>query len=247
MTLKRVQVVILPTEGRQLKLKCDCENDNIHHYACGMITQSNNLYLNGDLVHLYFLSDDEIEEDDWVLNTKTNEIYQVKSFNTGISIDKNGNGGLFTKKIIATTDSSLKTEISIGFIDKEYSLLQLPQYFIDIYVREYNKGNYIKYCDVEDTNRCCGRCDGVHDLCSADTECDKHGVEGCETCFGKVGNILKVNSKNEISIKKIKDVWTRDEVIAFAKKCIDRGIQLKTHLKVIHSKDHIDNWIEKNL
>ena len=32
-------------------------------------------------------------------------------------------------------------------------------------------------------SRCCGRCDGVNDLCVADTVCDKHKVMGCEECF----------------------------------------------------------------
>lgn len=36
------------------------------------------------------------------------------------------------------------------------------------------------------SERCCGRCDGVNDLCVADQFCDKHNVEGCEDCFGKV-------------------------------------------------------------
>lgn len=33
-------------------------------------------------------------------------------------------------------------------------------------------------------SRCCGRCDGVNDLCVADTVCDAHEVLGCEVCFG---------------------------------------------------------------
>ena len=33
-------------------------------------------------------------------------------------------------------------------------------------------------------SRCCGRCDGVSDLCVADTICDDHSIMGCEECFG---------------------------------------------------------------
>lgn len=33
-------------------------------------------------------------------------------------------------------------------------------------------------------SRCCGRCDGVNELCYADMECDKHIKEGCEICHG---------------------------------------------------------------
>ena len=34
-------------------------------------------------------------------------------------------------------------------------------------------------------SRCCGRCDGVHDLCVADQFCENHEVMGCEICFRK--------------------------------------------------------------
>ena len=33
-------------------------------------------------------------------------------------------------------------------------------------------------------SRCCGRCDGVHDLCVADMVCDEHDEQGCEICYG---------------------------------------------------------------
>lgn len=34
--------------------------------------------------------------------------------------------------------------------------------------------------------RCCGRCDGVYDICVADMECgiDGHETYGCEICYG---------------------------------------------------------------
>lgn len=34
-------------------------------------------------------------------------------------------------------------------------------------------------------SRCCGRCDGVNDICVADMFCEAHGEQGCEDCFGK--------------------------------------------------------------
>lgn len=34
-------------------------------------------------------------------------------------------------------------------------------------------------------SRCCGRCDGVHDICVADMVCDDHEIMGCEICFGE--------------------------------------------------------------
>jgi len=34
-------------------------------------------------------------------------------------------------------------------------------------------------------SRCCGRCDGVNDICHADRICEKHNETGCEICFGE--------------------------------------------------------------
>lgn len=38
---------------------------------------------------------------------------------------------------------------------------------------------------LQKESRCCGRCDGVNDLCVADTVCEDHSVMGCEKCFGQ--------------------------------------------------------------
>lgn len=35
-------------------------------------------------------------------------------------------------------------------------------------------------------SRCCGRCDGVHDICVTDQICEEHNAQGCEICFGKI-------------------------------------------------------------
>lgn len=33
-------------------------------------------------------------------------------------------------------------------------------------------------------SRCCGRCDGVNDLCVSDMICEEHNEQGCEICYG---------------------------------------------------------------
>ncbi len=45
--------------------------------------------------------------------------------------------------------------------------------------------NKIKYLNMK--NRCCGRCDGINDVCVSDIECESHNITGCEDCFGKRG------------------------------------------------------------
>ena len=90
--------------------------------------------------HLYFLSDEEIKEGDWVLETLNKVIFQVK----GKSNDyKNST----FKKIIATTDRELRNG---GQVCK---LPQPSQLFLEKYVEEYNKGNQIKKVMVEYENQ----------------------------------------------------------------------------------------------
>lgn len=90
--------------------------------------------------HLYFLSDEEIKEGDWVLETLNKVIFQVK----GKSNDyKNST----FKKIIATTDRELRNG---GQVCK---LPQPSQSFLEKYVEEYNKGNQIKKVMVKYENQ----------------------------------------------------------------------------------------------
>ena len=42
-----------------------------------------------------------------------------------------------------------------------------------------------KESKLKTKSRCCGRCDGVNDICHADRICEKHTKTGCEICFGK--------------------------------------------------------------
>ena len=74
-------------------------NSNQKHYRFNFnVIRSSNCIENQNI---YITSDEEIKEGDWTINTKgANEIYKVASFNGGVPLDKNGNGGLFTKKII---------------------------------------------------------------------------------------------------------------------------------------------------
>lgn len=252
MTLKRTQIILLPTEQKadlQLwgKWLFHDKNQELSNRKPKAVYQN-----------LYFVSDDKIKEGDWIYikNRANNEFIDKvsKVTNEGVwtkddhyfypyKLDKD----TICKKIIATTDEALchcnpdyDPRSKTG---REFIYLPEPsEDFIKEFITEFNKGNRIEYVEVEYDNRCCGRCDGVHDLCFTDTECDKHGVEGCETCFGKAGNILKVNSKNEISIKKIKDTYTRDEVITLIK-------EFDNSTRTVREKEiqFRNKWIEDNL
>ncbi len=41
----------------------------------------------------------------------------------------------------------------------------------------------IKLYSSQESSRCCGRCDGINDLCIADTDCEKHNTTGCRICW----------------------------------------------------------------
>lgn len=83
-------------------------------------------WLNDDekFVNLYITDDSEIREGDWIIwNSKVVQAINTKYHKT-------------TKKIIATTDTSL-------------NLSQIPKQFIEYYISEYNAGRKIDKVDVE--------------------------------------------------------------------------------------------------
>lgn len=259
MTLKRAQVVMLSTEK--------AENfNNQRQYPCilkhswmfdkdetgKLIFTDCNIRTPTLLQHLYILSDDEIREGDCCYDNGT--IYKIKDKKHLLVVLNFGNA----KKIIATTDSSLTTglnncdgclagklvdihgyhamgengkHLDLMICQKDKYIKCLPQPsedFIRVYVEAYNKNDIIKYVDVDYIHSRPGDCGCrgmVHDGCGwADDVYD-----------------LKVNSKNEISIRKIKETWSRDEVkLAFMNFLKDNGLSGISGVTV-------NKWIEQNL
>ena len=82
--------------------------------------------------HLYFLSDEEIKEGDWVL-TPNNEIKKFGQVGTYLSKDK---------KIIATTDKSICDAYKTNWELK--AIPQPSESFIEAFIEAYNKGQQIK-------------------------------------------------------------------------------------------------------
>ena len=183
--------------------------------------------------NLYIISNDEIKEGDWYINLlQDNTIYQnnIKNYNVNKS---------YFKKIIATTDTSLKIPRKNSHTNSVWKLdgALLPQpskQFIEKYIEEYNKGNVITDVLVE------------YELISN------------EEYFGNTVNPdndvpyfdekLKINPKdNTITIKKVKDSWNREEVIEF-------GNKVREYCKNTYKEDSLHKvffewkkWIEENL
>ena len=138
--------------------------------------------------HLYVLSNDEIKEGDYCYSYKMNKI--VKS-TCDVSREANKNIG-FWEKVIATTDKTLsqtnRTEIP-----------QPSQQFIQKYIEEYNRGNIITDVLVE------------YELISNE-EYFLNTINPDEN-VPYFDEDLKINPKyNTISIKKVKDSFTLQEI-----------------------------------
>ena len=184
-------------------------------------TQSGKLFISkAGNRHLYILSDEEINEGNWCEDNGV--IYQIKDKNHLLTVLNFGNA----KKIIATTDKSLSPRIHKGeTVDESYpkefrnSILPQPsQSFIQKYVEEYNKGNIITEVMVE--------YERYLDQISFDYEI--HVTK------------LKINPKdNTISVRKIKDSWSREEIIELFIQC-NRDLCLLRH-------EDVCEWIKQNI
>lgn len=218
MSFKKTELVMLPTN----------EKANL------LLTGRNDLYYSSKLSdfslkedidrfqHLYFLSDEEIKEGDWMYNPEREpSILQCV-----------GKGSLRGwKKIISTTDNSLEKicEYESG------TWLRLPQpstSFIEKFVEEYNKGNVITEVMVE-----------------YETITKRYG--SCSIGEGVTMNVeqLKVSKDNTITIRKVKDSWNRDEVIELLKSR-ESHIDCHTYSKQFIDKQEyreLDKWIQENL
>lgn len=119
------------------------------------------------------------------------------------------------KKIIATTDTSL-------------GLPQLPQQFLEKYIEEYNKGNRIEEVMIEYETSQITKQEWFQEA--------PYRVKYDITT-------LKVKSDNTITIRKIKDSWSREEVIKLCRSAHLHGEQgaLNIHYQTFKQ------WIEENL
>ncbi len=174
--------------------------------------------------HLYILSNDEIKEDDWVID-ETGKLNQVKSIESrennnlrynftsktfGLKDETSlGNPNNFYKKIVVSTDSSLKTIIPRhNDFDSEYSLPSIPQSFISKYIEMYNAGTPITEValEVEDNGY----------------PVDMEGRGGSEIGWMSIWN-LKLRSDSTVIIHPNK-MYSRDEVLLLIKSAYIQGV-----------------------
>lgn len=130
--LKKCKVVMLPTNEKAKKGEL---------YFFDKLLISEGKYAGEISQHLYFLSDEEIKEGEYYYNVVRKDVQQCEN---NIEASSLKHSPQYAKKIIATTDSSLKITIDLGEIARENILPQPSQSFLEVFVKEYNKGNVIK-------------------------------------------------------------------------------------------------------
>ena len=173
--------------------------------------------------NLYIISDDEIKEGDYYIIDDIPELLK----NNGLKFIDD-----YCKKVIATTDTSLYThqKETVSLPERVFYLPQPSQQFIQKYIEEYNKGNVITDVLVEyesDFNSCfCTK-----DICNGNN-CPKK---------------LKINPKdNTITIKKVKDSYTREEVVKLLVDCCGE-VSCEDGKLLGKSPEELYKWIEENL
>lgn len=147
--------------------------------------------------HLYILSDEEIKEGDWFVGFADGSIkpFVKQADESTVEINNwqlNKKGHSSNKKIIATTNKSII--LPERFPSFTY-LPQIPQSFIEHFVKEYNKGNVITEVMVE--------YESIGAYANPKYDSDYQ---------------LKINPDNTINISTSKDSWSRKEVIELIQK-----------------------------
>ena len=234
---RECKVIMLATKNREISNIGILNNDKLY---CSNIKE-----FGFKPQHLYIISDDEIELNDWVYNSTDNILLQFNNL-TGCILanqQKEKYGNKTYHKVIATTNN--KISINLGkekwvaptnsTYDQIYTRLcpfpQPSQQFIEKYVEEYNKGNVIDRVMVE------------YDIDISKSPYTSSKMNRVlKVMLKSLGDKLipKINPKdNTITISKIKDSWNREEVINLLYK--------HTEELLSDNKKSLEDWIEENL
>lgn len=178
--------------------------------------------------HLYFLSDEEIKKGDWYVKN-------------GVSVHQSAENGDYKncKKIIATTDKSLSSLLEPHrdqYGDMRHNKFQeLPapsKSFIEKFINDCNKYNVITEVLVEYENK------SHFYITGFDAGGETLGYNNNEVK-------LKVSKDNTITIKKVKDSWSREEVVnLISKHFVEAGSKIGLGQDVT---EFTNKWIEENL
>jgi hypothetical protein len=178
--------------------------------------------------HIYILNDEEIKEGDYFISGRI--IHQYK----GETLPELKQG---YRKIIATTDTSLSQT-------SRKEIPQPSQSFIKKYIEEYNKGSVIENVLVEYEKEY-----QVEHFHNEKRQWIKDPITFIETnkhwfkIQDKSREVLKVDSDNTITIKKIKEIYSREEILSIVIDSMYFGAGHGSEL----TSEIIKKWIKDNL
>jgi hypothetical protein len=230
-TFKKAKVVMLPTNQKTNGMICKdiTEQDKI------IAIKTKHLMEHEDYIghHLYIILDKKPDNGDYYIIDGISEVLK----NNGLKfIDDN------CKKIIATTDTSLQW-LDESEINPELArpnglwkcLPQPPQQFIQKYIEEYNRGNIITDVLVE-----------YQTDFKSETKLYMLSIGDNPDDFEYGEPTVKINPKdNNITIKKVKDNWNREEIRILKNKLI--SLSKEEQMKILNTVESFDKWIEENL
>ena len=202
---EKCKVVMLPTNEKAQIYKA-------RTFGLGFYKEPQIYTVKNQGQHLYILSmdiqakDDEIKKNDWY-------IYPDQNFpwcnNEGTIPNKDA------KKIIATTNTSLTKEMYCVSSGKYQEPLPQPsKSFVDAYVKAYNEGNPITEVMVE-----------YEEDYYTDPKYSYLEQDNPSTKIQK----LKIAKDNTITIRKIKDSWSRAEILKDIEQSIIDGLDIGQH------------------
>lgn len=255
---KRAKVVMLPTKEKA-GLVINPSTNKIEHVD---FVKDVKYYTDASFncYQLFITSDEEIKEGDWYYWSVTNTIQKaIKD-----SLDRLPKIEDGSKKIIATTDSSLKVSRENSHPNSVWkldgALLPQPsQSFIEKYVEEYNKGNIITDVLVEYEVDKYDIRNQYQDSPSGKYWEDEPIPKSPNNLYTNAKYFIpKINPKdNTITIKKVKDSWSRDE-LQFMKGSSGNHIEfIYQRLINVHNENpnydymlklkELSNWVKENL
>jgi len=215
---------MLPTE----KASLICLNTNEQLYLSKEMNMADD---NNEYQHLYIISDEKCKDGEWC--TDGIRIAQVNC----LTVD-DPNAHLYSK-IVATTDklilTNMKDSNAVRDIDFDIEVPQIPESFIQAYIKAYNEDKPITEVDLE--------------IETAVIVISKNPLqaEGIKTRIFEI----KTRPDNTVIIHQSK-LYTRDEVEYLIKCATDEilhvlGYDTGKKMKETGVMSHINKWIQDNL
>ena len=175
------------------------------------------------LAHIYILSEDKdeiINTGDWYYDTEDNRIDQLREDELTMSYDR---------KIIATTNQVMR-------------LPRLPKGFIEKFITTFNKDEAIEFAMVEYNTYPIGN---NGNIIGTDSDYPYNKL----LCNFTIKYDVKIDKGNYITIKRIKDTYTREEHIKDIKTAVQDAISYpeKFVTGICFDNSLFEKWLEENL